>query len=56
MEHLKLFEAFFGTEGSGVLPICRTTGRICIGLRTDWVNEPHTWGEFRWSYWFRLWW
>jgi 8-oxo-dGTP pyrophosphatase MutT (NUDIX family) len=37
---------FWGTEASGVLPICRETGRIAIGLRNYWVNEPFTWGNF----------
>jgi len=37
---------FWGNEGSGILPICIKTGRILIGLRNYWVNEPHTWGIF----------
>lgn len=41
-----LNENFWGEEASGVLPICKKTGRILIGLRNGWVNEPYTWGNF----------
>ncbi len=37
---------FWGSEASGILPICKTTGRIAIGLRAAWVNQPLTWGNF----------
>lgn len=37
---------FWGNAASGLLPICTTTKRICIGLRANWVNEPGTWGNF----------
>jgi 8-oxo-dGTP pyrophosphatase MutT (NUDIX family) len=37
---------YWGDEASGILPICRETGRICIGLRASWVNQPLTWGNF----------
>jgi 8-oxo-dGTP pyrophosphatase MutT (NUDIX family) len=39
-------EAFWGDAGAGVLPIARSTGRILVGLRSAYVNEPHTWGVF----------
>ncbi len=46
MKNIKLFEEFWGTEASGILPICRTTKRILIGLRSESVKEPLTWGNF----------
>lgn len=46
MRHLKKFESFWGSEASGVLPICKSTGRILIGLRSSWVDQPFTWGNF----------
>lgn len=46
MQFIKLFESFWGDEASGILPICKTTGRILIGKRSSWVLEPHTWGNF----------
>jgi 8-oxo-dGTP pyrophosphatase MutT (NUDIX family) len=54
MKHLKLYEQYFkleesgfwGSKASGVLPIAKDTGRILIGLRSDYVNEPNTWGNF----------
>jgi 8-oxo-dGTP pyrophosphatase MutT (NUDIX family) len=54
MKHLKLYEQYFkleesgfwGNKASGVLPIAKDTGRILIGLRSDYVNEPNTWGNF----------
>jgi 8-oxo-dGTP pyrophosphatase MutT (NUDIX family) len=32
--------------GAGVLPICSTTKRCLVGLRSADVNTPHTWGAF----------
>lgn len=58
MKHLKefrLFEAdydndlggkFWGNRGAGVLPICKSSGRILIAMRSPDVNEPNTWGIF----------
>ena len=37
---------FWGNEGAGVLPICKTTGKILVAMRSDFVNEPNTWGVF----------
>jgi len=39
-------EAFWGNAGAGVLPICPSTQRILVGLRSNEVNEPNTWGTF----------
>lgn len=38
--------SFWGKSASGVLPICITTGRILVGLRSSAVLEPNTWGTF----------
>lgn len=43
--HLTL-ESFWGDSASGIVPICPTTKRICLGLRSEWVLEPNTWGNF----------
>jgi len=37
---------YWGSKASGILPICKSTGRIGIGLRSHWVNQPNTWGNF----------
>jgi 8-oxo-dGTP pyrophosphatase MutT (NUDIX family) len=39
-------EGFWGDAGAGVLPISRDSGKILIGLRSKYVNEPLTWGNF----------
>ena len=39
-------EKFWGAAGAGVLPIAKNTGRILVGLRSQAVNEPGTWGVF----------
>lgn len=39
-------EEFWGDIGAGLLPICTDTKRILIGLRSEYVNEPLTWGIF----------
>jgi 8-oxo-dGTP pyrophosphatase MutT (NUDIX family) len=55
MKHLKRFESFqsagngkiyWGSLGTGILPVCPATGRILVGFRSDSVLEPHTWGTF----------
>jgi len=62
MNHIKLYEdfnegkydtfnnkddkPFWGDYGAGVLPICIDTGRILVALRSEYVNEPGTWGVF----------
>jgi 8-oxo-dGTP pyrophosphatase MutT (NUDIX family) len=38
--------AFWGDQGAGVLTICTSTGKILIALRSQYVNEPGTWGIF----------
>lgn len=35
---------FWGTQGAGVLPVCKSTGRFLIGLRSGEVNAPNEWG------------
>lgn len=37
---------FWGNKASGILPIAKDTGKILIGLRSDYVMEPNTWGNF----------
>lgn len=39
-------EDFWGDMGAGVMPIAKSTGRILVGLRSKYVNEPGTWGCF----------
>lgn len=52
MNHLQLFEGFlfereyWGSIGAGILPVCNTTGRVLVGLRSRHVMEPNTWGTF----------
>lgn len=41
-----LKEAYWGSIGGGVLPICIKTKRILVGLRSSDIMEPHTWGIF----------
>jgi len=38
-------EKFWGDVGAGILPIA-STGRVLVGLRSPYVNEPGTWGTF----------
>ena len=42
----KYAESFWGDAGSGVLVVARDTQRILLGLRSEDVNEPNTWGNF----------
>jgi hypothetical protein len=37
---------FWGDEGSGILVVAADTKRILLGLRSEDVNEPLTWGNF----------
>ena len=37
---------FWGSEGAGVLPMARSTGRVLLGLRSGAVRESDTWGIF----------
>ena len=54
MKYIKTFEShevftngnFWGTVGAGLLPVCSSTGRILLGLRSKYVNEPETWAGF----------
>lgn len=37
-------ERFFGNQGAGILLISKNTSRILLVLRSEYVNEPGTWG------------
>ena len=37
---------FWGDAGAGILILCKTTGRILLAMRSEFVNEPKTWGIF----------
>lgn len=37
---------FFGRAGAGVVFLARRTGRLMVGLRSEIVLEPGTWGTF----------
>jgi len=37
---------FWGDVASGILPICKSTGRVLVAYRSKYVNEPHTWNLF----------
>ena len=37
---------FFGNAGAGVIVYCTQTKRFLLGLRSELVNEPNTWGTF----------
>lgn len=39
-------KSFWGDYGAGVLTICKSTGKILVALRSEYVNEPRTWGIF----------
>jgi 8-oxo-dGTP pyrophosphatase MutT (NUDIX family) len=41
-----LEKIYWGKIGAGILPICIKTGRFLVGLRSDDVMEPNTWGIF----------
>lgn len=37
---------YWGKAAAGAVLFCTSTGRILLGKRSYWVNEPHTWGGF----------
>jgi len=39
-------EERWGSSASGILVVARDTGRVLLGLRSAWVAEPGTWGNF----------
>lgn len=39
-------DKYWENMGAGVLPICTSTGRILLGMRSKYVNEPNVWGAF----------
>jgi len=42
----QILKEYYGSLGAGILPICTTTNRILVGLRSSNVNSPNTWGTF----------
>lgn len=46
MEHRKELEktGFWGSAGSGILPMSLETGRLLLPFRSSAVEQPHTWG------------
>lgn len=45
-EHRDALEktGFWGKQGAGALIMARTTGRLLLQLRSDYVEQPNTWG------------
>lgn len=37
---------YWGKAAAGAVVYCPSTGRILLGKRSYWVNEPNTWGGF----------
>jgi 8-oxo-dGTP pyrophosphatase MutT (NUDIX family) len=37
---------YWGKQGAGCLAVARSTGRVLIGFRSEYVMEPFTWGTF----------
>jgi 8-oxo-dGTP pyrophosphatase MutT (NUDIX family) len=37
-------EPFWGNIAAGVLPYSKTTKKFLLNYRSEYVNEPHTWG------------
>jgi 8-oxo-dGTP pyrophosphatase MutT (NUDIX family) len=37
-------DRFWGNRGAGILLIAKDTGRLLLTFRSEYVNEPHTWG------------
>ena len=35
---------FWGDQGAGVIPVAKDSGRVLLQLRSEFVNEPGTWG------------
>ena len=47
MRYLLTFENIrWGTIGAGIVPFCKETNKFLVGLRSEEVLEPHTWGGF----------
>lgn len=42
----KRYKGFWGKKGAGVLIYCSSTKRFLLGLRGQFVDQPHTWGLF----------
>lgn len=37
-------DRFWGNKGAGIIPYCPKTKRFLLALRSQYVNEPGTWG------------
>jgi len=35
---------FWGSRGAGIMPVCPSSGKVLLVLRSSQVNEPRTWG------------
>lgn len=47
MRYLLTFENMrWSSIGAGIVPFCEKTKRFLVGLRSEDVLEPHTWGGF----------
>jgi 8-oxo-dGTP pyrophosphatase MutT (NUDIX family) len=46
-EHYTALKAtgFFGSQGAGCIPMSKKTGRVLLVLRSQEVEQPHTWGN-----------
>lgn len=47
-DHQRALEetGFWGRQGAGLIIMCSTTGRILLPLRSEQVEQPHTWGTW----------
>lgn len=37
-------DKFWGTIGAGILPLCKENGKFLVPFRSEFVNEPNTYG------------
>lgn len=40
------YNGFWGKKGAGILIYCKNTKRFLLGLRSQYVDQPNTWGLF----------
>lgn len=47
-EHQRALDetGFWGRQGAGLIILCSKTGRLLLPLRSESVEEPHTWGTW----------
>lgn len=43
---IEVSNIYFGTIGAGIVPFCKKTKKFLVGLRSNRVLEPNTWGGF----------